>query len=167
LTGITGADNSGTSTASYQLRTNVFVDEWNNTIANPFNHVTIGLQGQWPVGQNPRSDLSFLMGAGSDAIMATDVTSVPGNVGPEQAGGKVLSWTRISVTGPQANAIQAGMDAGARNPPNYSLNPSLGLDCSVWVQKVLYDAGINTGPPQPFPNNLMKQLSSMYQVNKP
>ncbi len=165
LTGITGADNSGTSTASYQIQSNVFVDSWLNTDLNPAGHITIGLTGQPQMGQNPRSDADFL----SNMLLGGLKNNVvPGAIQPEPGAngttGQLRSFAMIPVTGMQAQMIQNSINQSTAAPPNYSLNPALGLDCATWAQQVLKDAGIQTGPMQPYPNDLMKQLSNQFTV---
>jgi RHS repeat-associated protein len=165
LTGITGADNSGTSTASYQIQSNVFVDSWLNTDLNPAGHITIGLTGQPQMGQNPRSDADFL----SNMLLGGLKNNVvPGAIQPEAGAngttGQLRSFAMIPVTGMQAQMIQNSINQSAAAPPNYSLNPALGLDCATWAQQVLKDAGIQTGPMQPYPNDLMKQLGNQFSV---
>jgi len=163
LTGTTNG--SDTTSASYQIQTSVFVDSWLNTSFNPAGHITIGLQGQQQVGQNPQSDAAFLSNL---PITGLYNNVVPGSIQNEATSkgtpGQLRSFAIIPVTGMQAQMIQNSINQSTASPPNYSLNPALGLDCGTWAQQVLRDAGIQTGPMQPYPNDLMNQLSNTYTV---
>jgi hypothetical protein len=143
----------------------VYVDSWLNTPLNQAGHITIGLTGQQQMGQNPQSDGNFLSSA---ALFGLKNAVVPGAIQPEATSkgtpGQLRSFALIPVTGMQAQMIQNSINQSTATPPNYSLNPALGLDCGTWAQQVLKDAGIQTGPMQPYPNDLMNQLGSMYTV---
>jgi len=162
---LTGTNDGTDQThASYQ-DTNVYVDSWLNMSLNRYGHITLGLTGQQQVGQNPQSDANFLSSA---ALFGPKNTVVPGSIQNESTSkgtpGQLRSFALIPVTGMQAQMIQNSINQSTAAPPNYSLNPALGLDCATWAQQVLHDAGIQTGPMQPYPNNLMNQLSNMYTV---
>jgi len=158
---MTGTTNGTDQThASYQ-DANVVVSEWNNTIANPANHIAISLPGQRPVGQNPLSDSDFISNI---ALNGFKYNVVPGTIKPQTNTGKLLKVAVVPVTGMQAKMIQAFINQSMANPSNYSLNTQLGLDCATWVQQLLGNAGVQTGPMQPMPDDLMNQLGSMYKV---
>ncbi len=88
---------------------------------------------------------------------------VPGSIQNETPG-KLRCFAVIPVTGMQAQMIQNSINQSTAAPPNYSLNPALGLDCATWVQQVLGQAGVQTGPMQPYPKDLMNQLSNQFTV---
>ena len=152
-------DGTDTTHASYK-DTSVYVDSWLNTSLNQAGHITMGLVGQQQVGQNPKSDADFLSNM---LIGGLKYNVVPGAIQPETPG-QLRSFALIPVTGMQAQMIQNSINQSTAAPPNYSLNPALGLDCATWAQQVLKDAGIQTGPMQPYPNDLMKQLSNQFTV---
>lgn len=157
-------DGTDVTHASYQ-DTSVYVDSWLNTRMNEAGHITLGLIGQPQVGQNPKSDADFLSNI---LLNGFKFNTVPGAIQPEATStgtpGQLRSFALIPVTGMQAQMIQNSINQSTAAPPNYSLNPALGLDCATWAQQVLKDAGIQTGPMQPYPNDLMNQLSNMYTV---
>ena len=152
-------DGTDVTHASYK-DTSVYVDSWLNTSLNEAGHITMGLVGQQQVGQNPRSDAAFLSNM---LVGGLKYNVVPGAIQPETPG-QLRSFALIPVTGMQAQMIQNSINQSTAAPPNYSLNPALGLDCATWAQQVLKDAGIQTGPMQPYPNDLMKQLSNQFSV---
>jgi hypothetical protein len=157
-------DGTDVTTASYQ-DTNVFVDSWLNMLLNQAGHITLGLTGQQQVGQNAKNDAAFISNA---ILFGLKNTVVPGAIQNESTSkgtpGQLRSFAIIPVTGMQAQMIQNSINQSTAAPPDYSLNPALGLDCSTWAQQVLHDAGIQTGPMQPYPNDLMNQLSNPYTV---
>lgn len=166
---LTGTTNGTDQTSAFYQDTTAYVTDWHNTWTNPFNHVGISLAGKWPVGQNPKSDaafqfgLLFNMGSGpGGALQSLTNTSVKGAIKPENRTGTLVKFAAIPVTGMQAQMIQNSINQAMQNPPNYSIMG--GLDCSTWVQQVLGNAGINTGPAAPFPADLMNNLGSMYPV---
>jgi RHS repeat-associated protein len=157
-------DGTDTTHASYQ-DTKVYVDSWLNTSMNQAGHMTLGLAGQQQVGQNARSDANFITNM---LVGGLKYNVVPGSIQDESTSngtpGQLRSFAVIPVTGMQAQMIQNSINQSAAAPPNYSLNPALGLDCATWVQQVLGQAGVQTGAMQPYPNDLMNQMSSMYAV---
>jgi hypothetical protein len=152
-------DGTDVTHASYK-DTTVMVDSWLNTALNQAGHITIGLAGQQQVGQNPRSDADFVSNI---LLNGLKFNVVPGAIQPETPG-QLRGFALIPVTGMQAQMIQNSINQSTAAPPNYSLNPALGLDCATWAQQVLHDAGIQTGPMQPYPNDLMKQLGNQFTV---
>jgi hypothetical protein len=155
LTGTTNGTNQ--TNASYQQDAVVTVGEYNNTSLNQYNHIALGLFGQTQFGQNPRSDAHFLWSLSMHGPNA----SVPGAIKP-QVGGKLLGTARIRATGMQAQMLQNAMNQSAQNPPPYTVFGQTGCDCGTWAQQMLGDAGINSGPPAPLPDNLMQQLNQLY-----
>jgi len=109
------------------------------------------------MGQNPRSDLHFLWSLSMNGPSA----SVPGAIKPQQ-GGKLLNIVRIRATGMQAKMLSDAINQSMQNPPPYTIFGTTGCDCGTWVQMMLGDAGINSGPPSPLPDVLMDQLNQLY-----
>ncbi|MGH9736804.1 MAG: RHS repeat domain-containing protein [Candidatus Acidiferrales bacterium] len=160
LTGTTNGTNQ--TNASYQQDAVVTVGEYNNTSLNQYNHIALGLFGQTQFGQNPRSDAHFLWSLSMHGPNA----SVPGAIKP-QVGGRLLNMARIRATGMQATMLQNAMNQSAQNPPPYTVFGQTGCDCGTWAQMMLGDAGINSGPPAPLPDNLMQQLNQLYPQAQP
>jgi hypothetical protein len=123
---------------------------------NPYNHIALGLDGGILFGQNPRSDAQFVRAISTQGLKAV----VPGAI-KQQVGGQLLRMVRISVTGMQAQMMQAAINESRGNPPPYSVEgQGLGVcDCASWAQQILGDAGINSGSPTPWPDTLMQQLN--------
>jgi RHS repeat-associated protein len=160
---LTGTNNgSDTTSGSYQQDATVTVGEYNNLSAQTYNHIALGLLGQPQLGQNPRSDAHYLWALSMHGPTAT----VPGKIKP-QVGGKLLRMARIRATGMQAQILQNAMNQSAQNPPPYSVFGQTGCDCGTWAQQMLGDAGINSGPPAPLPDNLMDQLNQIYPQQPP
>ena len=162
---LTGTNNgSDRTSASYQQNQTFDVGEFHNTMANPFNHIALGLHGGTLFGQNPRSDTQFAW-----KIFAHNPANVvvPGAIKP-QVGGKLLNIVHIPVTGMQAQMMQDAINQSQQNPPPYSIGGQGGriCDCSSWAQQILGDAGINSGPVTQSPDVLMQQLQQEQSPNQ-
>jgi hypothetical protein len=133
--------------------------QYHNDFVNRFDHVVIGLNGGPLFGQNPKSDSRFLF----HFVFGSPLSpGVPGVI-TRQKGGKLRGIARIRVTGLQAQIIRDDIKQGIQNAPPYDVygqHPS--CDCAGWVQNVLGDAGINSGPPTQYPSTLLQQLDSLY-----
>jgi hypothetical protein len=157
---LTGTTNGSDQTqASYQQNSTATVGMFFNTPKNPADHIALGI-GNGPLyGLNPRSDTQFLKYKFSPFGKKT---GVPGAVKP-QVGGFLDRSARIPITGMQAQMLQDAMGQSAANPPNYTIpSCSQAMDCATWVQMMLGDAGINTGPTTSVPNQLMNQIDDRY-----
>jgi RHS repeat-associated protein len=160
---LTGTNDGTDSTYAGYQDTIAFVDMWSNTQNNPFGHMTLGLGDQTSFGQNPASDMDFM----ATSVILGVHSSVQGQIMPEQVDGTLLAVAAIPITGMQAQMIQNSINQAQANPPLYSLDPSLGLDCSTWVQQVLGNAGVITGPQQIQPIFAMQQLGANYPLFRP
>jgi hypothetical protein len=139
------------------MHTEADVSEYHDTFWNPFNHVTLGFPGQTQFGQNPQNDSQFLKAVARHGLNA----SVPGAIKP-QVGGQLKRTARVPITGMQAQMIQNAMKQSMQNPPPYTIYGQTGCDCGTWVQMMLGDAGVNSGPAAPLPDTLMDQLDQLY-----
>jgi hypothetical protein len=175
---LTGTTN-GTDTTSANYRDTSLLVEWVvNTPFNPLGHIALGLSATVPVGQNPASDSQFvrsMLGNAARSVLAngnanTAVadalanTTVPGAILP-QIGGTLKDFTWIPVTGMQATMLQDAINQSTQYPPAYSVlgGASCGArDCGAWAQQVMSAAGLNSGPAAPIPEQLLKQLVSIY-----
>jgi hypothetical protein len=61
----------------------------------------------------------------------------------------------FSVSGEDAAYMQSYINSSLQNPPAYELPYS---DCATWVQQVLGNAGISSGPPTALPTTLIWQI---------
>ncbi len=160
---LTGTTNGTDQTnASYQDTTVDVNSYWNNWSTVP--HTAFGISGQTPMGLNPASKFQFMDHKLSGLYFNAKNMSggVPGVVKP-QVGGQLLKSVHIPVTRMQAQMIQNEINQGVLNPPNYDIYGSCGtLDCTSWAQKVLGDAGINTGAPAQNPLVFENNLSNLY-----
>jgi len=171
----------------HTIKETLTVGWFQNTNLNPFGHIAISVSNSvvgitdynaLPVGLNPASDGQFtrsvlgyaaLYCLGHDcrydsmsAIMyGLEKTVVPGAILPQT--GTPVQTIDISVTGPQARAMDVKIYEDDQNPPNYSIfGPKPACDCGTWAQQVMGAAGLPSGHNAPIPETLMRQLVSIY-----
>ncbi len=174
LQGTTNGTN--TTSASYEQNTTLNVGWYQNTALNPFGHIALGIGNNTPVGLNPRSDTNYLFHvltdfAGSCAangncysapLDALSRATVPGATLP-QVGATATQNVPISITGMQATLIQNAINQSTQSPPPYSVfGPAPACDCGTWAQGAMAAGGVQSGPPAPIPQGLIKQLSQIY-----
>jgi hypothetical protein len=161
LTGTTNG--TDTTTASYQIQTTADVG-WsiNDPSMNPAGHIAMGVGGGQMYGLGPSSPLTFAAG-----ILANQglTQKVPGKI-EKQQGGQLKTLVRVPITGPQSIALQEQILAAETLPPDYGLYSNEfgngpALDCATWVQEMLGDVGINTGPSEPRPESFINQLGAI------
>ena len=160
LTGTTNG--TDTTSASYQIKTTADVEWVINTPANQAGHIAMGIGGGPMVGLSANSTLNFLSGIISNQAYTQ---KVPGKI-EKQQGGQVKKLVRVPITGPQSLALQQRMLAAATLPPDYGIYANdfgngPALDCATWVQTMLGDVGINTGPTEPRPESFIEQLDDI------
>lgn len=161
LTGTTNG--TDTTTASYQIQTTADVGFFiNDPVMNPAGHIAMGVGGGQMYGLGPSSPLTFAAGIlGNQGL----TQKVPGKI-EKQEGGQLKKLVRVPITGPQSLALQEQILAAQTLPPDYGLYSSQfgngpALDCATWVQEMLGDVGINTGPVDPRPESFINQLDAI------
>ena len=151
---LTGTTNGNDQTsANYKQNVTVDVGEYQNSSFNPYHHIALGVHNGIQFGLNPKSDSMYLRAFRSQGLSAR----VPGAVKP-QVGGQLLRMIHIPATGMQAQMLQNSIMQSGQNPPDYTVLGQGGCDCANWAQQMLGDAGINTGSPEPMPDNAMDQI---------
>jgi RHS repeat-associated protein len=142
-----------TSLASYQ-DTSITVAVFSNTKFNPFNHVALSIGNGPFYGQAPKSTLAFL----AHFAFSNSKNGVPGVIDVQNPHAMVSAIT-FPVSAAEAGIIQSDINQSIQNPPPYDVyGPSPTCDCAFWIQNVLSDAGINTGPPTQYPSTLLGQI---------
>lgn len=168
----TGEDANGNQSytfAQYQ-DTNLNVSWDQNSWFNPLGHISIGIGNNQQLGLNPASDAQYVTHlifdifgcVGKTTCDALAKATVPGAILPQDPN-KAVQSVSIPTTGMQATMIEDAIIRDTVSPPNYSVSgPRPACDCGTWAQQTISAGGVQSGPPAPVPQQLIRQIVQIY-----
>jgi RHS repeat-associated protein len=112
-----------------------------------FDHAAVSVNGQQPVGLEPKKDTGTVV----------EDKTVPGAVRAVDPNREVKDKATIQVTPDQAAKIQTFLDNSAKNPPNYNLYHS---NCAQFCERALQAGGVKNVPNDMTPHGLVEDLKS-------